>query len=269
MADFFESPKPLLRAAALMSLNIKKPLPQELKQKVLARLDDSSAEVRQAAVMAAGVLKLREAVPRLIQTAGAGQTDPELRSQAITALCLITDPRAEAIYREAANDPDPSLRRAGEKALHDIRGQVDPQLRLTGGPALRSTDNETLRRFALTHLADPRKGEVLFFENREIACGQCHAAAGRGAGTPAPDLNGLGSRYNKVQLIDSLLEPSPEVAAAHQSVRSLAGKLTPLEFTDLIGFLERLKQHAAEAAFRRPASVPGNSAEAVEKRRTP
>ncbi len=143
MADFFESPKPLLRAAALMSLNVTKPLPQEFKQKVLSRLDDSSAEVRHAAVIAAGVLKLREAVPRLIQTAGAGQADLELRSQAITALCLITDPRAEAIYRQAASDPDPSLRRAAKRhymtsvasSIPKSGSQADlPRNRLTSRP---------------------------------------------------------------------------------------------------------------------------------------
>ena len=128
---------------------------------------------------------------------------------------------------------------------------------------------ETLRQFALSHLADPRKGEELFFENRDIACGRCHAAAGRGAGTPGPDLSGLASRSDKVQLIRCLLEPSHRVAAAHQPVKSLAGTLTPLEFTDLIGFLERLKQPAAERNTRRTVSVPGNDQEAARNRQSP
>src|SRR5271166_3981604 len=269
MAGFFESPRALVRAAALMSLNVKKPLPAEIRQLVLARLDDSSAEVRQAAVVAAGVLELREAVPRLILTAGAGQADSDLRTQAISALCMMPDPRAEAIYRQAASDPDPSLRRAGEKALQAIRGQVDPQITLAGGSSARASDIERLRQFALSHLADPRKGEELFFENKDIACGQCHAAAGRGAGTSGPDLSGLASRSDKVQLIRSLLEPSHRVATAHQPVKSLAGTLTPLEFTDLIGFLERLKLPAAERNPRRTVSNPVNDQEAAGKRRSP
>ncbi len=269
MAGFFESPKPLVRAAALMSVNVKKPLPAEIRQLVLARLDDTSTEVRQAAVLAVGVLKLREAVPRLIQTAGAGQADADLRTQAITALCMMPDPRAEAIYRQAAGDPDPALRRGGERALQAIRGQVDAQVQLTGGPQGRTPRVETLRQFALSHLTDPRKGEELFFEKREIACGRCHAAAGRGAGTPGPDLSGLASRSDKVQLIRSLLEPSPRLAAAHQPVKNLAGTLTPLEFTDLIGFLERLKQPAAERNPRQTSSNPGNDQEAAGKRQGP
>ena len=156
------------------------------------------------------------------------------------------DPRAQAIYRQAASDPDPSLRRAAEKALQDVGVQGDSQLSLPSGSTARPPDIATLRQFALGHLADPRKGEDLFFENREIACGRCHAAAGRGAGTPGPDLSGLASRRDKVELIRTLLEPSERVAAAHQPVKRLASTLTPLEFTDLIGFLEGLKQPAAQ-----------------------
>ncbi len=92
---------------------------------------------------------------------------------------------------------------------------------------------------------------------------------GRGAGTPGPDLSGLASRSDKVQLIRSLLEPSPRVAAAHQPVKSPASTLTPLEFTDLIGFLERLKQPAAERNPRQTSSNPGNDQEAAGKRQGP
>ncbi len=242
MAAFFESPRPLVRAAALMSVNVKKPLPAEIRKLVLARLDDPSAEVRQAAMMAAGVLKLREAVPRLIQTAGAGQDDAELHAQAISALCMMPDPRAIAIYRQAAIDPDPSLRRAADKALHEIPGQADPQVTQTGGSPTSPATVKSLQQFAVTHLADPRQGEELFFENSTLSCGRCHSVSGRGAGTSGPDLNGLASRHNKSEIIHLLLEPPDRIAAAHQPIKNLAGTLTPLQFTDLVGFLEKLKQ---------------------------
>jgi HEAT repeat protein/glucose/arabinose dehydrogenase len=244
LAGFLENPSAIVRAAALMSLNVKKPLPPEIRQLVLARLDDPSADVRQAAVLAAGVLQLREAIPRLIQVAG--KADSDLHTQAITALCMMPDPRASAIYRQAASDPDPSLRRAAAKAMQAIGGQVDPNLVRTGGFPARVTDIEPLRRFALSHPADPRKGEELFFANAGIACGRCHSAAGRGVGSSGPDLSGFALQLDKAQMISLLLEPPARVAAAHQPIKNLAGVLTPLEFTDLIGFLERLKQPAVE-----------------------
>jgi HEAT repeat protein len=242
MASLLESPKPLVRAAALLSLNVSKPLPGEIKQMVLNRIDDSSTDVRQAAMIAAAALGLREAVPRLVSAASAGQENADLRTQAITALCKMPDLRAASIYRLAASDPDPSLRAAGAEALRAIAGQVDAHVNPAGGSGAPSSRAGEMREFALRHLADARKGEELFFENRQIACGRCHAAAGRGADKPGPSLDGVGSRFDKKQLVDCLLTPSLQVARAHESIKNLASTLTPLEFTDLVGFLERLKQ---------------------------
>ncbi len=239
LAGFLESPSPLVRASALMSLNVKKGLPAELKELVLARLDDPSADVRQAALMAAGALQLREAIPRLIQAAG--KPDAELRSPVIAALCRMPDPRAAALYREAATDTDPSLRRAGEKALLAIRGLVDPRIARAGGPPPGEEKVETLRRFTMSHTGDPRKGEEIFFKNPVIGCVRCHAANGRGGGTSGPDLSGLATKSGKAQLIDVLLQPPPRVATAHRSEKRLVDSLTPLGITDLISFLQELK----------------------------
>ena len=45
--------------------------------------------------------------------------------------------------------------------------------------------------------------------------------------------------------------------------------MTPLEFTDLIGFLERLKQPAAERDTRQKVGDPGNDREAATNRQSP
>ena len=95
LAGFLERPSPLVRAAALMVLNVKKAMPAEIKDLVLARLDDPSPDVRQAAVLAAGGLQLREAIPRLIQAAG--KPDSELRGVAISALCRMPNPRRHGL----------------------------------------------------------------------------------------------------------------------------------------------------------------------------
>ncbi len=226
-----------------MCLNARQPLPEELKALVLARLDDPVRDVRHAAVLAAGVLRLREAIPRLIATAGAGPTGSGLRVQAITALCLMPDPRARALYRQAAAEADPALRRAAESALASLGGPADRQVvRAAGaGAGPRPPDTRALGRFALTHLSDPLKGEELFFTRQELDCGRCHRAAGRGAAAPGPDLSGLGARYDRAAIIQILLQPPARVADAHHTVQGPAKTLTPLEFTDLIGFLEKQK----------------------------
>ena len=252
LAGFLESPSPLVRASALMSLNVKKALPKELKELVLARLDDSSVDVRQAAIAAAGALTLREAIPHLIQAAG--KPEAELRTQAISALCRMPDPRAATIYREAAADTDPSLRRAGVQALKAIGGTVDPNLARAGSSRPANTTVAALSRFALGHPGDPRSGEELFFENKSLACVRCHAANGRGTAHQGPDLSGLGARCDEARIIAALLEPSLPLAAAHQPVADQIRSLTSLQFTDLVCFLRELKTTPAGAPPSPPVS---------------
>ena len=69
VAGFLDHASPTVRSAALMSLNVKKALPSEIRTQVLARFDDASLEVREAALMASGALQIREAVPRLLEIA--------------------------------------------------------------------------------------------------------------------------------------------------------------------------------------------------------
>jgi len=139
LASFFENPAPAVRAAAILSLNVKKGMPADLHQAVLDRLRDQAAEVREAAMMAAVGLQLRSAVPQLLAIA----RDPAApdRSRAIAALCRLPDPAAVSVYLAAINQRDPSLRRAGETALVAIRDRVAVQLAAAardtpaGGPA--------------------------------------------------------------------------------------------------------------------------------------
>ena len=126
LASFLENPSASVRAAALLSLNLKRPMPAEVKQSVLDRLDDPAREVREAAILAAVAFRMPEAVPRLL--ALSGQPDPSDRNRAIAALCRLPDPRAASIYLAAIRDRDPRLRRAGESALLAIRDRVPDQI---------------------------------------------------------------------------------------------------------------------------------------------
>ena len=240
LAGFLESPSAVVRAAALLSLNVKKAPPPEIRQLVLARLDDVSPEVRQAAMLAAGALQLREAVPKLLEIAG--KPDAELRTQAVAALCRMPDRRAVAVYHQAGADADPSLRRAAARRSRRSGARRMPPWFAPAIPGRGDSDTAARARFALNHPGDPRAGELLFFENRQLACGRCHAAGERGQGTRGPDLSGLGSRMVKARIIHGLLEPTEKVAAAHQPVQAGLQSITPLQLADLVSFLEGLKQ---------------------------
>jgi putative heme-binding domain-containing protein len=77
---------------------------------------------------------------------------------------------------------------------------------------------ERYRAFALTHEGDPRSGEAIFFDEKGIGCGKCHAAAGRGTADIGPDLTGLALKYDKAEIIRSVLEPSNRIATGYQPV---------------------------------------------------
>ncbi len=404
LASFLEHPAPAVRAAALLSLNVKKALPADLQQSVVEKLGDKEPDVREAAMLAVVPLHLDAAVPRLLDIAGDARS-PD-RVAAIEALCGIPDPRAVSFYLAAIQDRDPRLRRAGESALLAIRDQVRDRLASTlatgsltepamltlerlfarfepirdwrvigpfprttaqlfvgdgsidfaraysgalgrsvswasrksdpatgrldlndfkngagekggfgydgngspdlgafayteveadrAGPALiligssgtlLVTVNETLvyqynnsagrgyapdtdltrlelakgtnrilvvcrqgigpwcfglkiarvapragvrgpaaislenlRKFALAHEGDPRKGAAIFFDPKGVGCVRCHAAAGRGSATIGPDLTGLAAKYDRAEVIRSLLEPSKRIATGYQPV---------------------------------------------------
>ncbi len=75
---------------------------------------------------------------------------------------------------------------------------------------------EGLRTFALTHQGDPVSGERLFFESRGLGCARCHAVEGKGTANIGPDLTGLANKYQKEEIIRSVLEPSNRLATGYQ-----------------------------------------------------
>ncbi len=53
---------------------------------------------------------------------------------------------------------------------------------------------------------------------------KCHAANGRGTANVGPDLTGLALKYDKAEIIRSVLEPSNRLATGYQPVLlALAG----------------------------------------------
>jgi putative membrane-bound dehydrogenase-like protein len=402
LAGFLDHADPSIRASALLALTARKKTPDEVKQGVLARLDDASPEVRRAAVEAVVALNLREAVPKLLVSA----LKESSRSEATIALASMPDPRALPLFLAAIKDRSPDVRKAGESALLAIRETVKTRLEkaaqsgefegpaalalervltrfrpltswkvigpfprttaqvfigeasidfgrthtgaegqsiawtpragdpasgrvvlddfkggagdrggfgydLNGSPDLcgfafaeiqsdrdrdalllvgssgtvtvtvneqpvysfrdfagraykpdsdlvrvalkagknrllvasrqgigvwsfsvqvsepstvavagrsKTVNPEVFRAFAMTRGGDPKGGESLFFAARGIGCVKCHSAAGKGTATIGPDLTGLALKYDKAEIIRSVLEPSNRLATGYQSV---------------------------------------------------
>jgi len=80
------------------------------------------------------------------------------------------------------------------------------------------TPTARLRSVALKRPGDPRKGEALFFDARGLNCVCCHATNGRGSTAVGPDLTGLASKYDRDEIVRSILEPSSRIATGYQPV---------------------------------------------------
>jgi HEAT repeat protein/glucose/arabinose dehydrogenase len=126
LGSFIENPAPEVRASALLSLNVKKTLPDDLRQSVLDHISDPSETVRQAAILAVPPLQLHAAVPRLLELA-ARPGSPDYAT-AVEALCTLHDPRALPVYLTALDESDPRLRKLAESALLAIRDKVHAEL---------------------------------------------------------------------------------------------------------------------------------------------
>ena len=79
----------------------------------------------------------------------------------------------------------------------------------------RSTDVKTYDAFSVGHDGDAARGLVLFHNAQGIGCIKCHAVAGKG-GIVGPDLTGVGSKYNRAQLIESVLYPSKQIESGYE-----------------------------------------------------
>jgi putative heme-binding domain-containing protein len=73
--------------------------------------------------------------------------------------------------------------------------------------------------YSLDHAGDARKGQQLFAAttNGGIGCATCHVVNGAG-GTVGPDLSGVGAKYSRRDLAESVLYPSKAVREGYQQV---------------------------------------------------
>lgn len=104
------------------------------------------------------------------------------------------------------------------------------------------------REAALRGAGDPGKGQRLFRDPRGVNCAQCHSVSAPAewkvvGGVVGPDLRGIAARYDRAELIRSVLEPGARVQAAEKSLMP-EGVFRPLsleQFADLVAYLEALR----------------------------
>ena len=75
---------------------------------------------------------------------------------------------------------------------------------------------EGLRAFALSHSGDARNGETLFLDPKGVGCVRCHSVGDPTRAQLGPDLTGLAAKYDKAEIVRSVLEPSSRIATGYQ-----------------------------------------------------
>jgi putative heme-binding domain-containing protein len=74
----------------------------------------------------------------------------------------------------------------------------------------RKADPDALRQAAMNNGGDSKRGKALF-ASEKIHCARCHKVHGQG-GDVGPDLSQVGGKLDRTHLIESILDPSAEIA---------------------------------------------------------
>jgi hypothetical protein len=163
-------------------------------QDLLRRIAASNDPLR---IVAVGGLAHSAGTPesRALLVAALRDADPEVRMEAARAFSGGVDGAGARDALEAAR------REGGELA--------EKAALLLGDPPGRPAESEWAK--IGLEPGDAAAGERVFFHAKGPQCYLCHRVDGRG-GVAGPDLSTIGNALNRVRLVESILEPSKEVA---------------------------------------------------------
>jgi putative heme-binding domain-containing protein len=80
-----------------------------------------------------------------------------------------------------------------------------------------TAEHEKLTQAALSRSGNIERGHKLFFDAAKSQCVKCHRIGDQGERI-GPDLTGIGSRFPRIHLIESILQPSRTIAPGYQAV---------------------------------------------------
>lgn len=203
-------------------------------QALIGALKNPSPAVRKEAAAALGKRKDLAAVPPLVALAN----DKDAKFEIVAALAQMPDVRALNVYVDNVDSKNPQQRDAVLNAIKTFKTDALPLLETRLGkqpplpaetilalqkfyaadPALRkgplfSTAAKTISIADFTAAALKEKGSIdrgraLFMDVKGAACIKCHKVGPDAGADLGPDLRGIGVKYNRLQLAESVLEPS-------------------------------------------------------------
>ncbi len=189
----------------------------------------------------------------------------------------------KSIHRRA-DKPTASTRFAGELAKGPNRLLVQvaakPQAVADFHLSFRrksGTDvHEKLTQAALARAGDAERGRKVFFDTEKSLCVKCHRVGDKGEAI-GPELTGIGARFGRVYLVESILEPNRAVVPGFATLRVetnddrvLTGvKVMETDTTLTLADAEGKKHEVKKANIAAQRTIPlSTMPEAVEKRLT-
>jgi putative heme-binding domain-containing protein len=204
-------------------------------------LEDPSVDIRRQSIEALGTLRARPAVPQLIKLSA----DSRLSTSAIQALTRMPDMAALDVYLDGLASKNATLRSQCRTAVAGLRDAALPRIeaKLASTNGLPDDTIASLRQiyqtnpaakksllfkvkvrpvpeyqsFALAHSGNFRRGQRIFSDVNGVNCVRCHTINGQG-GHIGPDLTGIGTKQNRLYIIESVLYPSKVILDGYQQV---------------------------------------------------
>lgn len=99
--------------------------------------------------------------------------------------------------------------------LSDVNAAAEWHLRFRCKSTL--AEHERLARAALSRAGNVQRGRTVFLDARKSQCVKCHRIRDEGERI-GPELTGIGSRFSRIHLVESILQPSRTIAPNYQPV---------------------------------------------------
>ena len=92
-----------------------------------------------------------------------------------------------------------------------------PRFQLRFRQVSSKAEHERLIRYALSTSGNAERGRDSFMNKEKAGCIKCHRLGDEG-GKIGPDLKGIGRRFSRIHLIESILEPGRTVAPSYTTL---------------------------------------------------
>jgi quinoprotein glucose dehydrogenase len=155
---------------------------------VLRMLESGSIQEKQSAFEVLGGLKGRAVDPVLVMwldRVASGKAPRELHLEILEAAARREDPMIKA-----------QLQRFEQGRSRESAGYFSEAL----------------------HGGDAELGKKIFLERTDVACLRCHKLHGVGGGQVGPDLDGVGKRLTREQILESIVFPNAQITPGYENL---------------------------------------------------